>query len=246
VPARRAAEGPRPDQTLCLDGCRVSVETRINPRARRISLRIDAARDRVVMVLPHRRHMAEARRFLNSRAGWVAEHLGALPPALPFADGVDLPLLGETVTIRHRPEARRGVWRDGTELNVSGRAEHLPRRVRDWLRARAREAIAERVREHAERLGVSPGAIVLRDTRSRWGSCARTGGLSFSWRLVLAPPWVLDYVTAHEVAHLCEMNHSPAFWRHVETLVPGARAPARAWLRENGVGLHRIGLAATA
>lgn len=230
-----------PDETVMLAGRPVTVSTRINPRARRIGLRIDAAGDRVVMVVPHRRHMAEARRFLDSRAGWVAAHLGDLPPVLTLADGARLPLLGETVTIRHCPDARRGVWREGEDLNVSGRAEHLPRRVRDWLRAHAREAITDRVAAHAERLDVTPARITLRDTRSRWGSCGPGGALNFSWRLVMAPAWVLDYVTAHEVAHLREMNHSPAFWAHVETLVPGARAPARRWLRDNGLSLHRIG-----
>ncbi len=244
MPPRRPsspASTPAPEQALTIAGRPVTVETRINPRARRIGLRIDAARDRVVMVVPHRRHMAEARRFLNSRAAWVAHHLNALPPPLDLVSGASLPFLGDTLTICHRPDTRRGVWREGDVLNVSGRAEHLPRRVRDWLRARAREAIESRVAAHGAALDVTPGRITLRDTRSRWGSCSRSGGLSFSWRLVMAPAWVLDYVAAHEVAHLREMNHSPAFWRHVEALVPGGRDPARAWLREFGVTLHRIG-----
>ena len=160
MPPRRSsspASTPAPEQALTIAGRPVTVETRINPRARRIGLRIDAARDRVVMVVPHRRHMAEARRFLRSRAAWVADHLDALPPPLDLVSGASLPLLGDTLTICHRPDTRRGVWREGDVLNVSGRAEHLPRRVRDWLRARAREAIESRVAAHAERSGRHAG-----------------------------------------------------------------------------------------
>ncbi|SDE12366.1 M48 family metallopeptidase [Rhodospira trueperi] len=219
----------------------IPVVTRVNPRARRIALKVDAVADRVVLVIPHRRHAARALRFLDGKTEWVRERLGRLPPPETLADGATVPILGVPHRIRHRPEARRGVWIQDGALCVSGRAEHLPRRVLDWLRARAREEISARVAAHADRLQVSPGRITLRDTRSRWGSCSPSGGLSFSWRLVMAPDWVLDYVTAHEVAHLREMNHAPAFWRHVETLAPGLRGPARTWLREHAAALHRIG-----
>ncbi|MBB4286170.1 SprT family zinc-dependent metalloprotease [Roseospira goensis] len=234
-------EAPAGDRLLTVGDRAVPVITRINPRARRISLKVDAVADRVVVVIPHRRHEAAARRFLDSKVAWLAEHLGRLPPPVVLADGAEVPVLGHPVRLCHRPEARRGVWQEGASLCVSGRAEHLPRRVRDWLRARARDEIGARVAAHAARLDVAPGRIVLRDTRSRWGSCAPSRDLSFSWRLMMAPGWVLDYVTAHEVAHLREMNHSAAFWRHVETLAPGLRGPARAWLREHGPALHRVG-----
>jgi len=232
-----------PARTLTLAGRAVPLVTRINPRAQRIALKVDTLRDQVVLVLPHRRDLRAAESFLDSRRDWLTAHLAQLPPPVALTDGAQVPLLGEPHTIRHCPEARRGVWLDATarEIRVSGAAEHLPRRVTDWLRARARAEITPRVKAHAEALGVTPGRITLRDTRSRWGSCAPSGGLSFSWRLVMVPPWVLDYVTAHEVAHLKEMNHGPAFWAHVESLTPGARDPARAWLRTHGAALHRVG-----
>jgi predicted metal-dependent hydrolase len=237
---------PRRQETAVSDdiqvaGRAVPLLVRVNPRARRIALKVDAAGGRVVLVIPHRRDEKKARRFLDSKTDWLAEALGRLPAAVPFADGAEIPLGGAPHRIRHRPEARRGVWVEGGVICVSGRVEHLPRRVSDWLRVRARAAIVARVDAHAARLGVRPGRITLRDTRSRWGSCSPSGALNFSWRLVMAPDWVLDYVTAHEVAHLREMNHSAAFWRHVETLVPGLREPARAWLRDHGAALHRIG-----
>jgi len=238
-PPVAAGESPAPPVKVA--GREVPVVTRVNPRARRIALKVDVIADRVVLVIPHRRHEKAARRFLDSKTDWVAERLDRLPPPLALADGATVSVLGTPHTIRHCPDARRGVWVEGGAVCVSGRAEHLPRRVCDWLRARAREEIAARVAVHAERLGVTPGRITLRDTRSRWGSCSPSGGLAFCWRLVMAPGWVVDYVTAHEVAHLREMNHSPAFWRHVEALVPGLRGPARAWLREHGTALHRVG-----
>jgi len=230
-----------PPDTLDIAGQSVPLEVRINPRARRVALKVDAAAGRVVLVIPHRRQEKVARRFLESKTDWLAEALHCLPPPITFADGALVPLGGAPHRVRHCPEARRGVWLEDGALCVSGQAEHLPRRLRDWLKARAREVIAERVAIHAARLDVTPGRITLRDTRSRWGSCASSGALSFSWRLVMAPDWVLDYVTAHEVAHLLELNHSAAFWGHVETLVPGQRHAARAWLREHGAGLHRVG-----
>jgi len=227
--------------TVDIAGRSVPLEVRINPRAGRVALKVDVVAGRVVLVIPHRRQEKAARRFLNSKTDWLVEALDRLPPPITFADGALVPLGGVPHRVRHCPEARRGVWQEDGTLCVSGQAEHLPRRLRDWLKARAREAIAERVAVHAARLEVTPGRITLRDTRSRWGSCASSGALSFSWRLVMAPDWVLDYVTAHEVAHLLEMNHSAAFWGHVETLVPGQRHAARAWLREHGAGLHRVG-----
>ncbi|MBB4268048.1 M48 family metallopeptidase [Roseospira visakhapatnamensis] len=232
---------PPPERTLCLGERAVPLVTRVNPRARRIALKVDTHQDRVILVLPHRRHLKAADAFLDSKRDWLAARLADPPPAVVLADGAVVPLLGEPCRLRHCPGARRGVWREGREILVSGAPEHLPRRVTDWLRVQARAEISARVKAHAESLGVTPGRITLRDTRSRWGSCASSGALSFCWRLVMAPPWVLDYVTAHEVAHLREMNHGPAFWAHVETLTPGARHPARAWLRDHGAALHRVG-----
>jgi predicted metal-dependent hydrolase len=151
-----------------------------------------------------------------------------------------VPLLDVPHLIRHRPEARGGAWIEDGALHVSGRAEHVPRRVREFLRAEARRRIHPLVFAHAGRLGRTPCRVSVKDTRSRWGSCSSRGDLAFSWRLVMAPEPVLSYVVAHEVAHLVEMNHAPAFWRLVATLI-GDPAPARGWLRRHGAGLHRYG-----
>src|SRR5690606_6087885 len=149
--------------------------------------------------------------FARERREWIRRQLDALPPRRPFVDGAEIPLLDVPHVLRHRPDARRGVWREGGALNVSGQAEHLSRRVHDWLREEARRLIAPRAQASAARLSRAAGRITIRDPRTRWASCSRDGAMSFSWRLALAPEWVLDYVVAHEAAHLVEMNHGPAF-----------------------------------
>jgi hypothetical protein len=148
--------------------------------------------------------------------------------------------LGQPHVIVHDPAARRGVWRDAGVIRVSGFAEHLPRRVRDFLKREARAMLTERAHDKAGRLDRPIARISLRDTRSRWGSCSSDGGLSFSWRLILAPEEVLDYVVAHEVAHLMHHDHGAKFWALVTDLTPSVDAP-RQWLRAHGPELHRYG-----
>lgn len=218
----------------------IPVDVRTNGAARRIILRVDRASGRLRLTLPPGVGTAEGLRFAERQTGWLRARLAELPARVPFADGAVLPVLGEPHVVRHRPDARAGVWRQGGEIHVSGRGEHLPRRLRDFLRQTARAAIAPRARDMAAVVGRPPGRITLRDTRSRWGSCTARGDLGFSWRLVLAPEAVLDYVVAHEVAHLVHMNHGPPFWRLVGTLVDDVDGPRR-WLRRHGPDLLRYG-----
>jgi len=227
-----------PDLVAVEDGIELTV--RVNRRARRISLKVDAALDRPVLVLPSPRALAEGVKFAESRALWLKGALSRVPPRMPFADGTAIPYRGEPHLIRHRPGCRGGVWRWGAEINVAGRPEHLPRRVADWLKAEARRLLSAGAAATAARIGRRPGRISVRDPKSRWASCAADGRLSFSWRLVLAPPGVLNYVVAHEVAHLLEANHGPDFWALVERLEPEFAA-AKRWLRQYGAGLHRYG-----
>jgi predicted metal-dependent hydrolase len=159
---------------------------------------------------------------------------------VPFEDGALVPLLGRPHAIRHRPGAVGGVWLEGDELHVSGDPAFLSRRVTAWLRAHAKAEIGPRAAEHAARIERRVTRISIKDPRSRWASCAPDGTLAFSWRLVLAPSWVLDYVVAHEVAHLAEMNHGPRFWAAVSRLTPHTEA-AKAWLAAHGPRLLRYG-----
>lgn len=238
------SKGAKRGHTLDIDGRRVPVRLRRNSRARRLILRADAARHGgeagVVVTLPVGVAEREALEWAGTQSAWIARHLDKLPERVPFADGARVPVLGAEHVIRHQPTARRGVWAADGVIYVSGREEHLPRRVADWFKAQARTRIAALVTDKAGRLGVDHGRISIRDTKSRWGSCAHGGNLNFSWRLVLAPEFVFDYVVAHEVAHLREHNHGPAFWRLVEGLTAEAER-ARTWLRRSGPALHRYG-----
>jgi len=126
------------------------------------------------------------------------------------------------------------------KLCVTGGADHAPRRFSEWLRQEVRKDLSSCVERHAKTLDCHPKKVTVRDQATRWGSCSTTGTLSFSWRLIFAPPFVLDYVAAHEVAHLREMNHGPRFWRLVKDAFPSMNK-ARAWLKTNGADLHRFG-----
>ncbi len=225
---------------LTIGARQLPVEVRRHPRARRISLRLDGKEDRLRLVLPRGVSIAEGCDFARSKSAWVLRHLDARSPQIPFADGTVLPLLGEDHIIRHQPAARRGVWRDTGIIAVSGQAEHLSRRVHDFLKSEARATLTSRAREKAARLQRKPGRITLRDTTSRWGSCTEDGDLSFSWRLILAPEAVLDYVVAHEVAHLEELNHGARFWALAASLTGEMEGPKR-WLRQHGESLLRYG-----
>lgn len=225
---------------LEVGGRGLSVLLRRSGSARRMSLRVLPSGEGVVLVLPMGARVADGLDFARSKAGWIENRLVRLPERVPFEEGAVVPLLGVPHTIRHRPDARRGVWAEEDILHISGRPEHLSRRLADWLKREARDVIAPRAHLHAATLGKQVNRISLRDPRSRWGSCTSGGDLSFSWRLVLAPLPVLEYVVAHEVAHLVEMNHSEAFWRIVAGLVPDVGA-SRSWLRSRGGELHRFG-----
>ena len=206
--------------------------------ARRLTLSVSRATGDATVTIPPRAPMAKVEAFVSSRRDWLAARIEALPAAIPFEDGMDLPYRGRSVRVARRDG--RGVQLMGERIEVSGSAQALPDALERWLRGQARTRLNARSEAHARALGVAFGRIAIRDTRSRWGSCSTSGTLSYSWRVVLAPDPVLDYLAAHEVSHLREMNHSTRFWRHVRSLCPGYR-DAREWLRENGTELHRYG-----
>ena len=225
---------------LHLEGRAVPLRMRRNPRARRLILRIDPDNDGVIVTLPEGVSPDAGLDLAQRKAGWIIAHLDRLAPPVAFRDGAVIPILGTDHQVRHDAEGRGGVYRQGQDIIVMGRPEHLARRLADWLRREARREITARTREKAAKLGRKAGRITLRNTRSRWGSCSASGDLSFCWRLILAPEPVLDYVVAHEVAHLAHANHGVRFWRAVAGLVDDVD-PARAWLRRNGEALHRFG-----
>lgn len=211
-----------------------------NKRARRIIIRLDHGKARIVVVLPSRATRDQGRRFALLNRGWIRDRLDLLPPAVPFRPGAVIPVFGVDHRVRHRPRSRGTVWREGNELHVAGRPEHLARRLEDWLKREAKREIERRARQKAEAINRRIAGITVRDPKSRWGSCSPRGHLSFSWRLILAPRAILDYVVAHEVAHLKELNHGPRFWKLTAELTRDVES-ARAWLQKHGPALHRFG-----
>ncbi len=218
---------------ITVRGARMSVDSRTHARARRITLRIGAADGRITLTRPPGVPEREALAFAASRADWIAAQLAARPDAVVVAPGAAVPVEGSSVPVvggAVHAALVRG------ELRVpAGRAGPAAERLlRDLAAERLRAACAR----HGGALGRRPARITLRDPRGRWGSCTAAGRLMFSWRLVMAPAEVLDYVAAHEVAHLAHMHHGPAFWAEVARLSPAFEAP-RGWLRRHGAGLHR-------
>ncbi|CAO3412978.1 M48 family metallopeptidase [Azospirillum doebereinerae] len=239
-PKRSPAQAPKPPRALEIVGLPVPLELRESARATRMTLRVDPGRGLVQVVIPVGVSETDARHFIGRHDGWLRARMAALPPSLPFQDGASVPYLGVEHPIRHAPELRGATRIEAGAILVGGQAEHVPRRVRDFLIQEAKRELAARARDKAALLGARVAAVTVRDTRSRWGSCSSTGRLSFSWRLILTPEPVLDYVVGHEVAHLREMNHSARFWALCASLTAGVEAP-RAWLKANGTRLLRYG-----
>jgi predicted metal-dependent hydrolase len=233
---------PEPEQlTIAHAGETLPVTFVRNARARRASLRVDPANRRIVLTAPLRMARGTALGFAEAQAGWIAARLGRLPERRPFVDGAEIPLFGVPHRVRHRPDARGTVWCEDGEIHVAGRAEHLPRRLKDWLTAELRDRLVPLVHAKAARADRAVKRITVRDTRSRWGSCGPDAAMSFSWRLVFAPPEVLDYLAAHEAAHLVHLNHGPRFWALARTLCDGPIEGPQAWLKRNGETLLQYG-----
>ncbi len=233
-----------PAAEVQIDGSPVAVTVKVSARARsyRLSLPHGGA---PLLTVPKFGRWAEAKAFLDRHTPWLAERLEKSVKPVAFVRGAIVPLRG----INHRivPTGKvRGVVEVGEHdgeraLLVPGDAEHRARRLTDWLKGEALRELEKRTAIHAATLGVTVKSIVMRSQSTRWGSCSTSGKLNFNWRLILAPPYVLDYVAAHEVAHLVEMNHSDAFWHTVEKALP-TMARGRDWLKAHGRELMVYGL----
>ena len=224
------------------------VEVRRHPGARRLTLRVSRTRRAVIVTLPLQCDLDEAGTFITRHIDWVRARLDSLPDFVPFAHGMAMPLRGvphaiaftgrkncRLISINQQPQC-------SPVIEVPGDRDFAANRMRRWLFDEAKSDLEVCVKRHARRLGVKASRIAVRDQTSRWGSCSTTRSLSFSWRLIMAPPFVLDYVAAHEVAHLAEMNHGPKFWALVRKLTPDYET-AKLWLQERGPDLHRYGAA---
>ncbi|KJZ20852.1 M48 family metallopeptidase [Loktanella sp. S4079] len=218
----------------------IAVSLRRSARARRLSLRVSRLDGRVTLTMPNRTPDREGIAFLEGQETWLRGHLANIGPVRPVRPGGAVLLRGREVPIRTADIRRLRVLPDAIETPVA--LSEVGSALRAKFRVMARDALAAASDRYAAQLGVTYNRITIRDTRSRWGSCSSAGALMYSWRLIMAPPDVLDYVAAHEVAHLREMNHSAAFWAVVAQICPEYKTH-RQWLRDHGDQLHRFSFA---
>jgi predicted metal-dependent hydrolase len=230
-------DGPNP--YVQLEDRRIPVEIKRSSRASRLKLRIDR-QSGVILVLPLRASNREGVAFLKRELSWVAKKVKNIPETVAFSPGSTIPILGTPHEVVHVPELRGFVWPEDGRIFVTGREEHVPRRIKDWIKKAAKQEITPRVLDYTKKIDVGHVGITIRDQKTRWGSCSSGGRLNFSWRLFLMPEYVLDYVVAHEVAHLRHMNHSSQFWNLVNDINPDVKA-AKKWLGQNGANVHRYG-----
>ncbi|MEM7006670.1 MAG: SprT family zinc-dependent metalloprotease [Pseudomonadota bacterium] len=220
----------------------VPVRLEVNPRAKRLILRLDQKNREAVAVAPSQRQLKAAAAFAEQRLDWIASRLEAVPEAKALTEGAIIPLRAVPTRITAEGTGRlpKLISGDPQTLSLPGAPETLAARALRYLKREAKADLTAASNHYADLLGVKINRISVKDTRSRWGSCTVDGNLSYSWRLILAEPFVLDYVAAHEVAHRVEMNHSPAFWAEVEKIYPDWKT-ASSWLKTHSAGLHAIG-----
>jgi predicted metal-dependent hydrolase len=241
VPRIRSPLPPTVRESFDLGDVTVTITFKRHAAARRFTLRLSRDGSGFVMTLPRRARLDDARAFAVKSANWMRKTIARQPPAISVAHGATVSLRGTEYCILSTGKIRGQVALDATarQLHLPGAPQHLRRRLMDWLKAEAAHDLDVASRKYAQLMGVRIRKITIRDQKSRWGSCSSDGSLSYSWRLVMAPAMVLDYVAAHEVAHLREMNHSPRFWRLVLQHCPNAK-PAKTWLKLYGSRLHGL------
>ncbi len=234
----------RNGQRLPPEALGVPARLSVNPRARRLSIRIDGRTGEAVLVAPSERRLGDVVSFARSKSGWMQSRLAARPDGTPLAPGGSISLFGRTTRLQAAGgagAARLVEGDDGPAILSGGEGEAFSRRVENLLRRLARQVLVERTEHHLRTLGQRPVKVSITDARSRWGSCSpHNRTIRYSWRVIMAPPAVADYLAAHEVAHLVHADHSPAYWSVVERLV-GDHRPFRKWLREHGAALHAVG-----
>ena len=232
----------RNGQRLPLDG--LTARLSVNPRARRLSIRIDARAGEAVLIAPSERKLADVVAFARSKASWMRERLAERPCGTPLEPGAVIDLFGKPtrlIAVGGAGAARLTEDVDGPVIASGGEGEAYARRVENLFKRVARDTLQTRTDVHLRTLGQRPVKMSIADPKSRWGSCSpHNRSIRYSWRVVMAPPAVIDYLAAHEVAHLVHADHSPAYWSVVERLI-GDHRPHRKWLRDNGPALHAVG-----
>ena len=217
------------------------IEVVRHPRARRMKLSVDNATGQVRLTLPPRAPVGEALRWAEQQQEWIARALERRTAPVPFAPGATILYLGEEIGLGWDSGFPRTPLLDDGQLIAGGPREGYERRIERWLRKAALDTLSAETAEYAERAGVTVSRVAIGDPKGRWGSCASSGVIRYSWRLILAPPAVRRATVAHEVAHRVHMNHSPAFHAVVRDIYGKEPARERAWLRANAMRLHSYG-----
>lgn len=232
----------RNGQRLPLDG--LTARLSVNPRARRLSIRIDARAGEAVLIAPSERKLADVVAFARTKADWMRERLAERPQGTPLEPGALIDLFGKPTRLTATGgagAARLIEDEDGALIVSGGEGEAYARRVENLFKRVARETLQTRTDAHLRTLGQRPVKMSIADPKSRWGSCSpHNRSIRYSWRVIMAPPEIIDYLAAHEVAHLVHADHSPAYWAVVQGLI-GDHRPHRKWLREHGPALHAVG-----
>lgn len=228
-------------EPLSVNGLPWPIELRPHPRARAMRLRLDEARERLVLTFPRRMSRRTALDWAQGQRSWVESQLASVQPGEPFIPGAVVPFEGRMILLHWQPSLSRTPWLSAEVLSCGGPAEAFAGRIERFLRAEARSRLSEATAEMAMRAGVVVKSVAIGDASSRWGSCSASGTIRYNWRLILAPPHLLVWVVAHEVAHRRHMDHSPAFKALEAQLYGGDVADARAELRALGPRLKRVG-----
>ncbi len=210
---------------------------RRNKRAKRLILRQNINDGQFALTLPPRASITSAENFCQSHIGWILNKFKTRSPLIKLKHGQLIPLRGEDYKLIFTDKLRGKIEQTKSEIIITGGEDFAPNRLKNWLKLQAKNDTIHAINKYQPMLNVKHNKLTIRDTKSRWGSCSSQKNLSFSWRLIMAPSYVLDYVVAHELAHILEMNHSPKFWAHVNKVCPHTKQ-AQNWLKENGSGLH--------
>jgi predicted metal-dependent hydrolase len=238
---RTILSNSRSEAEVDIEGERVPVKIRRNPRARRISMRADAVKREIRITMPNYTPTATAMDFVAAKRQWIAARLQSAPAAAPISNGGEIAVEGAAHVITWQADWPRAIHQSDGTLRLGGPEAMIEIRVLRWLQAQARRVYMHEIMHYCQKAGEAIPRLSLGDPRSRWGSCSSRGTISLSWRLIMAPAHVRRSVIAHEVAHLRHMDHSLAFYAWLDQLYEGDRKAADHWLKMHGTGLQRVG-----
>jgi len=212
------------------------LDVKTSLKAKRISLKIDAKKHIPVVTLPRFCTANYAIDFIDRHKDWIEESLNKIPKKIEFKHGDKLSIMGQIYIVNHTPNAKAGVWLENGMINVSGGEEFLNSRLKNFVKKVAKNELSKLAREKAKVINCYVNKVCVKDTKTRWGSCSTKSNINFSWRIVLAPSIVIDYLISHEVCHLIHHNHSKEFWSELDNLAIDMKK-GNSWLKENGNSL---------